>query len=183
MRPFLFILLGVCLLACDTKETRLQQFLLKGNIAARDRNYDQASYYYGEAIRLEPCYADAWNNLGTVYFEQRRFDLALENYTKAIECKPTFVNALINRANAAYETKAYFQSLDDLTKVIAVKPDTALAHFTKGLVYTKMREFDKALLLRHAQTGGKKINIQRSQQLKKIERDKVRLQGTVLPFL
>ena len=59
----------------------------------------------------------------------------------------------------------------------------AIGLFSLYLTKCTENEFDKALLLRHAQTGGKKINIQRSQQLKKIERDKVRLQGTVLPFL
>ncbi|MDZ7650045.1 MAG: hypothetical protein U5K54_24570 [Cytophagales bacterium] len=32
-----------------------------------------------------------------------------------------------------------------MDKVIRLKPDTVLAYFTQGLVFTKMREFNKAL--------------------------------------
>lgn len=129
----------------DNKEARLQQFLLKGNLATKQRSFDQAAYYFGEAIRVEPCYADAWNNLGTVYFEQGRFELAMEKYSKAIECQPGFLNALLNRANTAYELKEYYKAIEDLDRVAAIKPDTALVYFTKGLVFTKMRKFDNAL--------------------------------------
>ncbi|MDZ7650044.1 MAG: tetratricopeptide repeat protein [Cytophagales bacterium] len=84
MKKWIFILL---LISCaDSKESKLQKFLLKGNLALKERNFDQASYYYGEAIKVDNCFADAWNNLGTVYFEQQRYDLALENYEKALTC-------------------------------------------------------------------------------------------------
>jgi len=139
---FIFLLL---LAACDNRETRLHQFLLKGNIASKDRNWEQATYYYGEAIRLEPCFADAWNNLGTVYFEQTSYDKAMNSYDKALVCNPKFINALLNRANTSYELKEYFRTINDLEKVISLKPDTSITYFTMGLTYTKMREFKKAL--------------------------------------
>ena len=143
-RP-LFLLL-IVLFACEGKEARVQKFLLKGNLASKERNWQQASYYYGEAIRLEPCYADAWNNLGTVYFQQQRFDKAMENYDKALSCNPKFINALLNRANTSYELKEYFRVISDLEKVMEIRPDTAITYFTLGLTYTKMREFNKALI-------------------------------------
>src|SRR5882724_6970205 len=139
---FIFLLL---LAACDNKETRLHKFLLKGNIASKDSNWEQATYYYGEAIRLEPCYADAWNNLGTVYFEQKNYDKAMTNYDKALACNPKFINALLNRANTGYELKEYFRTISDLEKAISLKPDTSVIYFTMGLTYTRMREFNKAL--------------------------------------
>ena len=62
MKKWMLLLL---LVACaDSKEARLQKFLLKGNVALKERNYEQASYYYGEALKVDACYADAWNNLG-----------------------------------------------------------------------------------------------------------------------
>ena len=88
------------------------------------------------------CYADAWNNLGTVYFEQQRFDLAHENYEKAIACKPDFINALLNHANTSYELKEYYKALDVLEKIRKVRPDTALVYFTQGMVYTLMSDLN-----------------------------------------
>src|SRR5882724_6309839 len=118
------------LTACGSKEERIQKFLLKGNIASKERNWEQASYYYAEAIRLEPCYADAWNNLGTVYFQQQRYDKAMEYYDKALNCNPKFIDALLNRANTGYELKEYFRAVNDLEKAIELKPDTSVTYFT-----------------------------------------------------
>src|SRR5882672_6608358 len=131
--------------ACGSKEERIQKFLLKGNIASKERNWEQATYYYAEAIRLEPCFADAWNNLGTVYFEQKNFEKAMENYEKAVSCNPQFINALLNRANTSYELKEYYKAVSDLERVISIKPDTAITYFTLGLTYTRLREFRKSL--------------------------------------
>src|SRR5882757_4970301 len=110
-RSKILVLLLIVLCACEGKEARLHKFLLKGNLASKDRNWDQASYYYAEAIRLEPCYADAWNNLGTVFFQQQRYDKAMENYDKALNCSPKFIDALLNRANTSYELKEYFRAI------------------------------------------------------------------------
>ncbi|MFM7856350.1 MAG: tetratricopeptide repeat protein, partial [Flammeovirgaceae bacterium] len=82
-----FCLLTIVMLGCESKETRLQQFLLKGNLAAKEFNYNQAAYYYEEAIKLDGCYADAHNNLGTINFQQKKWEQALANYNRAIECK------------------------------------------------------------------------------------------------
>jgi tetratricopeptide (TPR) repeat protein len=141
----ILVLLLFILCACENKEARLQQLLLKGNLATKDRNWEQASYYYGEAIRLEPCFADAWNNLGTVYFQQQRYDKAMEYYDKAVNCRPKFIDAILNRANTSYELKEYYRAITDLERVIELKPDTSVTYFTLGLAYTKMRDFNKAL--------------------------------------
>jgi tetratricopeptide (TPR) repeat protein len=145
-RTRIIVLFLITLCACEGKEARIQKFLLKGNLASKERNWQKASYYYGEAIRLEPCYADAWNNLGTVYFQQQRYDKAMENYDKALNCNPKFVDALLNRANTSYELKEYFRAISDLEKVMELKPDTAITYFTLGLTYSKIRDFNKALI-------------------------------------
>ena len=106
------------LTSCGSKEERLQKFLLQGNIASKERNWEQATYYYGEAIRLEPCFADAWNNLGTVYFQQKNYEKAMEQYEKAVSCSPQFINALLNRANTAYELKEYYKAIRDRKSVV-----------------------------------------------------------------
>ncbi len=140
----LFII-SIVLSACTGKEARIQKFLLEGNIASKERNWQQATYYYGEAIRLEPCFAEAWNNLGTVFYSQKNYEKAMQNYEKAVSCRPEFINALLNRANTAYELKEYFKAESDLKKVIGLKPDTSITYFTLGLTYTRLREFRKSL--------------------------------------
>ena len=139
MRKVLYwiILAGVAVACSDSKETRLQRYLLQGNEQVALRNAEGAERYFIEALRLDSCFADALNNLGTLYFTQKKYTEAVEQYDRALACRPGYIDALLNRANANYELKEYYRALQDLDKVVKAKPDTAIVYFTRGLVYTK----------------------------------------------
>lgn len=132
------------LAACTSQQTKVSQFLLKGNLALEAGNQQQAAYYYQQAIQLDPCFADALNNLGTMSFRERNFDQAVDFYTKALDCQPGFVTAIFNRAHARYERKEYFAALADVEKVATLYPDTSWIDFTRGLIFTRMRRFNEA---------------------------------------
>lgn len=140
-------LIGVFLFSCSqSRETRLQQFLLKGNGAMQEQNTEEAVRYFKEALQLDPCYVDALNNLGTISFRNHHLTEALESYSKAISCNNNYLPAYFNRANTYYELKEYYNAQKDISKIKILKPDTGLVHFMEGLVATKMREYDAALV-------------------------------------
>ena len=72
---------------------------------------------------------------------------ALEYYDNAVRCKPDFMDGYFNRANTAYELKEYYRALKDLDIVIKNKPDTSTVYFLQGLINTRLRKFDDALIL------------------------------------
>ncbi|MFZ2906665.1 MAG: tetratricopeptide repeat protein, partial [Cyclobacteriaceae bacterium] len=90
-----WIVIFCCLLtACrESEETKKHRFLLKGNAALEDQHDDVAVRYFNEALQIDSCFADAHNNLGTVYFRQREYSRALEYYTRSIACNPDFTQA------------------------------------------------------------------------------------------
>ncbi|HYC86695.1 MAG TPA: tetratricopeptide repeat protein [Chryseosolibacter sp.] len=136
---------GLFLGACsESKETRVQRFLAQGNDMAQRRNYEQAVEYYKNALKLDSCFADAWNNLGTVYFQQRDFVNAETHYTRAIRCKPGYDLAHVNRANLYFETDEMYRALKDLGTVKQQNPDTVVVYLLEGLIYTKLRDYEKA---------------------------------------
>jgi tetratricopeptide (TPR) repeat protein len=138
---FVFFIFTTC---SESTDTKLQRFLLKGNEELRKGNQQQALYYFQQSLQLDSCFADALNNIGTIYFNQGRYPQAQQAYDKCAACNPNFVNVYFNRANNSYELKEYYRSLKDLDYIRKIKPDTFPLHFTEGLVYTKMRNFHKA---------------------------------------
>src|SRR5665213_4352030 len=52
-----------------------------GDLSAARRNYEKA-------IKVDKHYADAVNNVGTVYYAQKKYKTAIARYRKAIELKP-----------------------------------------------------------------------------------------------
>src|SRR5690606_14352808 len=104
--------------ACtDSKETRIQRFLLQGNDQAKKGNAPQAIAYYAAAIELDSCFAEAWNNLGTVYYRQRNYDQALTSYDHAVSCREGYTEALLHRANTFFALQQFHNALKDLDRV------------------------------------------------------------------
>jgi tetratricopeptide (TPR) repeat protein len=145
-----FFFFAILLLSCvDSKETKVQRFLLQSNDMVRKQNLEQAERFLREAIKLDSCFADAWNNLGTLYFNERNFPEAITFYDNAVTCKNDFVDARFNRANTAYELKEYYRALKDIELVQEQWVDSAKVYFLQGLVYTRLRQFELSIASFH----------------------------------
>lgn len=140
------VLLIVYCTSCSDREVTRQQLLLKGNQALEIRNYEQAIRYFEEADKLDSCFADARNNLGTVYFRTGQWEKAINWYDLAITCDPR-TEFLINRANAHLENKAYFLALEDASRVLKNHPDTIPALALQALAYSRMSRYSDAISL------------------------------------
>jgi tetratricopeptide (TPR) repeat protein len=140
--PLILIML---MIGCDSKQTKLQRFLIQGNEMVQKQNFAQARKYFNEALRLDSCFADAWNNLGTISFQQHNYDEALNNYSHVIDCDKKFYPAYLNRANTFYELNRPEEGLRDLDVYQKNNPDTFVVHFSRGLLLTKQKKFNAAL--------------------------------------
>ena len=147
--------LGIVALACiailgigcsESKETRMQRFLAQGNDMMTRQNYNEAINFYEGALKLDSCFKEALNNLGTVYYKQGDYQRSQRLYTKAIECHPDFIPAYINRSNSFYQLRLFNKAMEDLEYVRSEKPDTVIVHYLLGLVYTDLREYASAKL-------------------------------------
>jgi tetratricopeptide (TPR) repeat protein len=61
-------------------------FYLHGNILFRLKKYQDAYFQYLEAVRIEPCYVDAYTNLANLNYIGRRYEEALAYLEKAEKC-------------------------------------------------------------------------------------------------
>lgn len=143
--PGLLILLLIFPVSCsESDQTRMQRFLLQGNEMVENQNYREAVEYYKAALKIDSCFPDAWNNMGTVFHSQNDFSKAIESYSKAISCQPGYTDAYLNRANSYYEANELFAALKDLELVGKKLPDTLAVHFLRGLTLTKLRNYPLA---------------------------------------
>lgn len=177
------VVLVIC--GCESREARVQSFLLKGNEELRKRDENKALYYYNEAVKLDSCFADALSNAGTVHHGAHRFDEAIKEYSRAITCQPGRLDIRIYRANSYYESGEYFSALNDIDYVIKEAPDSARAYFVRGLVLTKLSRYEESVkafenALAHGYKGELdcRINIATSKvSLKKFDEAKAELEA------
>ncbi|MCK5369838.1 MAG: tetratricopeptide repeat protein, partial [Cyclobacteriaceae bacterium] len=117
---WIFILVLVVLFArCgeSRKNQRKKHFLHKGNLAYKEKMYQDAIRYYQEAINEDSAFAQAYNNLGIVYFKTKKLEDALIAFNHSIDFDLNFTDAYYNRSNVLHERGDFEKALSDLNRI------------------------------------------------------------------
>ncbi len=100
---------------------------------------------YGEMIGLDPSFAPAYINLGTIYFHLRQFDRAEEFYRRATETDPEYVLAYFDLGNVLDELERLEESIAAYRRAVILSPCYADAHYNLALAYERKGEARSAL--------------------------------------
>jgi tetratricopeptide (TPR) repeat protein len=104
---------------------------------------------YEEILSIDPHYAAAYINLGTMFFHQRQFARAEEFYRRATEADPGYVLAFFDLGNVLDELERLDESIAAYHHAIALSPSYADAHYNLALAYE--RKGQPRAALRHWQ--------------------------------
>jgi tetratricopeptide (TPR) repeat protein len=105
---------------------------------------------YEEIIALDPEYAAAYINLGTLYFHLRQYGRAEDLYRRATEADPGYVLAYFDLGNVLDELGRPEESIAAYRKAVALAPRYADAHYNLALAYERKGQFRAALRHWHA---------------------------------
>jgi tetratricopeptide (TPR) repeat protein len=105
---------------------------------------------YNEILAVDPNFAPAYINLGTIYFHMRRFGRAEELYRRATVADPGYVLAFFDLGNVLDELDRPDESIEAYCKAIALAPRYADAHYNLALAYERKGELRAALRHWHA---------------------------------
>jgi tetratricopeptide (TPR) repeat protein len=107
--------------------------------------HQKAIQAYKQAIRLEPDYAEAHNNLGVTYINLGFHQEALQACKQVIKLEPDYAMAHYNLGVAYSKLGLYRDALQALKQAIRLKPDYAKAHYSLGVAYSKLGLYRDAL--------------------------------------
>jgi len=105
---------------------------------------------YEEILSLDPGYAAAYINLGTINFHLRYYGRAEELYRRATEVDPGYVLAFFDLGNVLDELQRLDDSIAAYRQAVALSPRYADAHYNLALAYERKGERRKALRHWHA---------------------------------
>ena len=105
---------------------------------------EKALSAYDTAIRLQPDYAEVYNNRGNIKSELGSRDTALADYDTAIRLNPHFAEAYNNRGVQKALCKEPDAAIADYTQAIRIRPDYAEAHAGLGMVKAGLDHIDEA---------------------------------------
>ncbi len=97
-----------------------------------------------DAVDRAPQFAPAWNNLGTIAFQQHDYPRAEEYFREALEQDPQSYEALVNLGGVLVMLQKMDEALTRNSLAVAARPNDALAQSQLGMTYFLLGQFDLA---------------------------------------
>jgi len=87
------------------------------------RREKESEQNFQRALRIDPSFSDAWNNLGVVYYEQRKFGKAIKQYDHAIKLNPDVASFHSNIGAAYFSKKEWDRATASYAQALQLDPD------------------------------------------------------------
>lgn len=128
----------------------IQELFLSAVQAEESSEKPRAIALYDEILALDPGYAPAYINLGTIHFHLRQFARAEELYRIATEKDPGYVLAFFDLGNVLDELERPDESIAAYQRAVELSPKYADAHYNLALAFE--RKGERRAALRHWQS-------------------------------
>jgi tetratricopeptide (TPR) repeat protein len=128
-----------------SNKAKAKAFYDEGDKYFVNEKYDLAMVEYNKAVKADPKFAFAWDNLGMCYRKLSRYKEAIECYNKSIEVDPKGQMPLLNKAMAYALMEDYKNAATSYEKLISVYPEDAEGYYGAGRSYFAMQEYEKGL--------------------------------------
>jgi tetratricopeptide (TPR) repeat protein len=106
--------------------------------------YDDAIASFGQAIELNPTFANARFNRAELSLETGRYDLAEKDYAGVIRLDSSDVAAHIGRGHALFYLTRFDEALAEFDVAIQLQPDNAVAHADRADLHAFMGRWEEA---------------------------------------
>ena len=123
----------------------IQQRFLDAVQAEESGEKARAIALYEEILDLDPDYAPASINLGTLHFHLRQYARAEEFYRRATIADPGYVLAYFDLGNVLDELDRPDESITAYCKAVTLAPRYADAHYNLALAYERKGQHRPAL--------------------------------------
>lgn len=110
----------------------------------REGNDKGAMKHYEKALKIEPDFYPALNNLGALLLRQKDIQGAETAFRKSLKINPDDGEAYVNLGHLLYEDGKYGEALAQLQEGVKRSPDSAAGYFFLGSAYLKTGQWEKA---------------------------------------
>ena len=130
---------------CPTSDEEARNSFNEAFNMELDGNIEEAKKLYAEAIRIDPNYCDAMDNLGRLFRLQNKNDDAIHWYQMSLEIKPDNTVALQN-LGLTYKLQGQTdKSIETYEELIEIDSNNPEGYFGLGTVYYGLEQPDKAI--------------------------------------
>ena len=106
---------------------------------------DVAIANYKKAIKIQPDYAEAYFNMGSVFQEKGNLEKAIKSYNRALAIQPDYYEALYNIGLSFHGQGQCEKAIDAYNKALSLRPDQAETYYNKGSALYGQEKFEDAI--------------------------------------
>jgi tetratricopeptide (TPR) repeat protein len=103
-----------------------------------------ARKYYERAVKLKPAYAEAINNLGTIYYAGKSYRRAIAQYKKALRITPDSASIISNLGTGYFARKNYDLAYATYQQALAIDPEVFEHRSAMGVLLMERSVEDRA---------------------------------------
>lgn len=126
------------------KETLAVAYANRGNSFLNRDLFDKAIQDYGQAIVLDPRYANAYRNRGSAFFNMGAYDKALADYDAAIRLEPNEAGGYADRCSVHAVTGKPQEAKADCDKALDLDPGNVEGQAWRTLINLQLGRIDDA---------------------------------------
>lgn len=131
------IIILILLIPSSSLASIARRHLKAGDDYFKQGLYPKAINEYSQAIKANPYYKEAYNNLGRAYFALQLYDKAQENFKAAANLDPNYLEP-VNNLGLLYEERGLLsQAKEEYEKVLELNPLNKEARFNLGRLLFK----------------------------------------------
>ncbi len=105
---------------------------------------DNALKSYQRALKLRPDYAEAINNLGTIYYAKKSYRRSITQYRKALRVTPNSASILSNLGTSYFARKNYDLAFDTYQQALAIDPEVFEHRSAMGILLQERSVVERA---------------------------------------
>jgi tetratricopeptide (TPR) repeat protein len=125
---------------------KASEFYSKGLKEAKNENFEKAAEYFEKAVKEDPEFAFAWDNLGINYRRLKKYDEAINAYKKSLEIDPNGLMPLQNIAIVYQYKQEYSKAIEAYEKLKEIDKNNPEVYYGIGNIYaTNLNNLEKGL--------------------------------------
>ena len=129
----------------NSKPDHFDNLRLLNFICFKEKNFSSALNFINKAIKINPNFAEAYNEQGNALNELKKFQLAIKSYEQAIKLNPKYADAYHNKGLVLYALNEIDLAIENYDQAIKINPNHIYSHNNKGYALQKLKKIDSSV--------------------------------------
>ena len=135
----------ICIKIFEKNPQQFDNLRLLNFIFYKEKNFSKALEFINKAIKINPNFAEAYNEQGNALNELKQPQSAIESYDKAININPRYSEAHYNKGLVLHELKKIELAIQSYDQAIKINPNHARSHNNKAFALQKLKKIDASI--------------------------------------